>query len=237
MDYADTPRTNAGNTTYTTDGHDIDNLSMEKSSISPLKKENDLLLHMKSKRGTNLRTPRLRTPLHDRNKNQTAPGPAEFTPLLKSVTKRNLLRAGKENGGVQTPAFLRDGYKAKDSPALETGESYVLDDESVSSAGGNFAELPDRAIESSSAQSTPLAVLPKRIDDRLNHANPLPLREQEEVGMLYSNSDGTANNRTEIDVRRKGKFRIEAEDTLSRRISSKGRARYQSSSVEREHGA
>ena len=181
MDFPGTPRTDAGNATSVTNGDNIDNLSMEKSFLWPSNKQNNLMSHMQNKRGMNARTPRTRTPLVDRPNASKIPTQTEFTPLLHSATKRNLSRRSKENGGPQTPGFLKNGYKPTDSPALETGNSCVYGDDSVSSVGADYREALEMPVASSSAQSTPLAVLPKRDGNGLDQLGSLPLREQEEV--------------------------------------------------------
>lgn len=181
MAYLDTPRTDAGNLTYLSNGHAIDALSAEPSFLSPVKTQSDLLSQLRSNRGVSLKTPRSRAPLGDR---RNLPAQAEFTPLLKSVTKRNTVKIGKENGVPNMPAFLKPGYKGQDSPALQVPEiSVVYGDESGSFAAVEEATpLPPPA--SSSAQSTPVPVLPKRDANGMltEQGNMMTLREQENVG-------------------------------------------------------
>ena len=184
MAFIDTPRTDSGNATYMTNGNNIENLSLETSFLSPLKRQDDLILQLRSNGGINLKTPRHRAPLADRRNALAAPAQAEFTPLLKSVTKKNQLLRGKENGMPQNPASLRPGYRSKDSPALQAGESSRLyDDNTGSSVGTQEDGTPMPQMMSSSAQSTPLAVLPKRDGDGAlaGQGNLLTLREQENV--------------------------------------------------------
>ena len=180
MAYLDTPRTDAGNLTYLS-GKNNDLPSAEPSFLSPVKPQNDLLSQLRNNRGVSLKTPRARAPLGDR---RNVPAQAEFTPLLKSVTKRNTVKLGKENGLPNTPAFLKPGYKGQDSPALHVPESSVVyGDESGSFAGVEEATpLPPPA--SSSAQSTPVPVLPKRDANGMltEQGNMMTLREQENVG-------------------------------------------------------
>lgn len=181
----DTPRTDAGNATYLDIGHNIESLSAEPSFLSPIKKQGDLLSQLRNNRGTTLKTPRMRAPFGDRRNLPTAPGHVEFTPLLKSVTKRNTVKAGKETGLPNTPAFLKPGYKGQDSPALQVPESSVVyGDESGSfAAAEEGTPLPPPA--SSSAQSTPVPVLPKRDANGMltEQGNMMTLREQENVGV------------------------------------------------------
>ena len=180
MAYIDTPRTDAGNATYMTDGYNIENLSLANSFMSPLKKQDDLMLQLPNNRGVSLKTPRGRGPLTDRRN----PPQAEFTPLLKSVTKKNQLRRDKENGLPQTPAFLKPGYKVNDSsvlPALEN--SVVYEEDTGSSVGPHDDAMSMPQISTSSAQSTPLAALPRRNGEgaAADQGNLLTLREQENV--------------------------------------------------------
>lgn len=176
--YIDTPRTDAGNATFMNNGHNLEDFSIENSFQAPLKDQNDLIKQVRSnRRGLDLKTPRNRALF------QAAPGRREFTPLMKSVTKQNLLRKGQENGVLNTPAFLKPGYKsAVDSPALPAVESSAMyGNETESSMGGSDAATPVPQIPSSSAQSTPLATLPKRDGGGLlaDGANMMTLKEQE----------------------------------------------------------
>ena len=184
MAYIDTPRTDV-NTTYLSNSNDLENLSIENSLLSPLKGKNGFVSQMRNNRGINLKTPRARVPFSDRRNLPGVPGRAEFTPLLKSVARKNLERNGKLSGGPETPAFLKAGYKGGNTPALPRAD--------VSGAyGGDFFsssileeedETPIPKAVSSSAQSTPLAVLPKRDPAGVlaDQGNVMTLREQENV--------------------------------------------------------
>ena len=186
MEYIDTPRTEAGNTTFMGSGHNPDDLSMENSFHSPKKREFDLASHMRNSRGLNLRTPSARTALTDRRNFQTNRRSGEFTPLLKSATKRHAFR-GKENILIpKTPAFLKEGIQGRESPALHAPESsgiYGSEPESFVKLQGEMTPLPH--IASSSVQSTPLAKLTSRTGDRMldDQRNLMTLREQENVGL------------------------------------------------------
>ena len=189
MAYIDTPRTDAGNATYLTNGHNIDNLSVEPSFLSPSKKKDDLVSQLRNNRGLPLETPRSRAPFANRRNIPTVPAPGEFTPLLKSAAKNNILRKGKENGFPHTPAFLKAGYKATDSPALPVAESSVVyGDDTGSSIGTRDEGTPVPRMVSSSEHSTPLAVLPKRNGEVVlaDQGNILTLREQENVISVQS---------------------------------------------------
>ncbi|MCJ1432570.1 hypothetical protein MMC27_001927 [Xylographa pallens] len=184
MAFIDTPRTDAGNATYLDNGHNIEALSAENSFLSPVKKQDDLLTQLRNHRGAILKTPRMRAPFADRRNLPIAQAQAEFTPLLKSVTKKNAIRMGKENAVPQTPAFLKQGYQAKDSPALQAPESSLLSGDETRSDVGAAEEatvLPEMA--SSSAQSTPMPVLPKRDGNGVlqDQGNMMTLREQENI--------------------------------------------------------
>ncbi|KAI9822425.1 MAG: hypothetical protein M1827_000144 [Pycnora praestabilis] len=185
----DTPHTEAGNATHLTHAGDFD-FSMENSFQSPSKDNNDLIKQMQnSRKGINLKTPRSRAPFGDRRNLLAPPAHGEFTPLLKSVTKSNLLRQqsnGKENGIPHTPAFLKPGYKNADSPALpaESSGIYGGDNTGSSFEGEDGESTPVPQVASSSAASTPLAMLPRRDGGGgvlTDGANVMTLREQEQT--------------------------------------------------------
>lgn len=188
MAYIETPRTDVGNATYLTNGPNFENLSMEKSFLSPSKGKDDLLSQLRNNRGSNLKTPRARAPLLDRRNLPAATGQKEFTPLLKSVGKKNLLRSQAANGVPQTPAFLKAGYSSHaDSSALPGAESSVVyGDDTGSSVGALEEGTPVPQVASSSAQSTPLAILPRRDAGGVltEQGNMMTLREQENVSYL-----------------------------------------------------
>ncbi|KAG8529096.1 uncharacterized protein KY384_005731 [Bacidia gigantensis] len=184
MAYIETPRTDAGNATYMTNGHDFENFSVENSMLSPIKKREDIVALMRNERGASLKTPRARMPLADRRNLPAVPKPAEFTPLLQSVTKRNFERNGKRKSGPETPAFLKAGYQNKGSPALPGAEASALyGSELGSSVLVDNGSTPIPQITSSSAQSTPLAALPKRDATGVlpDQGNLMTLREQETI--------------------------------------------------------
>ena len=181
MAYIETPRTDAGNATYMTNDRDFENFSVEPSLLSPLKRKDDLVSQMRNGRGISLKTPRARVPLADR---RNLPGRTEFTPLLQSVARKKLERNGKLGGGPETPAFLKASYQGGDSPALPGGDaSGVYGSDMGSSVLGDGEGTPMPQIASSSAQSTPLAVLPKRdaAGAMTDQGNMMTLREQENV--------------------------------------------------------
>ena len=185
MAYIETPRTDAGNATFMTNGHDLDNFSVENSFVAPSRGNDDLLLQMRKGRGLNLKTPRARNPLADRLNPPNNPRPGEFTPLLKSVTKNNFSRNNKARGVPETPAFLKDGFKGADTPALPGIESSKFYGEETGSLVTDGDGTPVPQVASSSAQSTPVA-LPNRDSGGVLTAegNAMTLREQENVGFL-----------------------------------------------------
>ena len=186
MAYIDTPRTEA-DATFMTNAHNLENFSVENSFISPLKGKDDLASHMRNGRGVSLKTPRARVPFADRRNLPIAPGRGEFTPLLQSVARKNLERNSKMSGAPETPAFLKASFKGKESPALPTAEaSAIYGSDFGSSVLGEDDGTPVPQVVSSSVQSTPLAVLPKRDAAGIlnDQGNILTLREQENVGSI-----------------------------------------------------
>ena len=181
----DTPRTNVGDATYLTNQQLDFDISQEQSFQSPSKDGNNLIQQLQNGRrgAVNLKTPRSRVALHDK-RNLPAPlAGGEFTPLLKSATRNSALRGGKENA-IQTPAFLRpgglDNIPEDFSPLPQMGSSIYGRD---SRNGSYVAGTPMPHIDSSSAASTPMALLPRRTEGPgvLQDGNQLSLREQENV--------------------------------------------------------
>jgi hypothetical protein len=178
--YVETPRTEAGNATSMTNGfpnHRLSTMSIEQSFHSPTKENNDDLL--KPRKGLSLKTPRSRLPLGDR-RNILAVPKNEFTPLMKSVTKANFMR-----GAPETPAYIKDGYRSNGAtPGLPALESSALGDGEHTGSDVDATPVPN--IETSSAQDTPLAVLPRRDGGGVILGNGedgagMTLREQEKV--------------------------------------------------------
>ena len=183
MAYIETPRTQMDNVTFMTNGRRLEDFSVENSFVAPQKKSEDLFATARHGRGLSLRTPTARQPFGDRRNISKLPSHAEFTPLLKSVGKNNLQRQSEKlRGGPQTPAFLKDGYQTGESPALPDGDvsgSYM--DELGSYLAGN-EKTPLPQVASSSAQSTPLAILASRDSDApLDSQGVLTLKDQENV--------------------------------------------------------
>lgn len=198
MAYIETPQTDAGNATYMSNAHNLEDFSVENSFLSPSKTRDDLVSQLRNGRGISLKTPRSRVPFADRPNLHKGPFRGEFTPLLKSAARNNMLKKGKISGAPQTPAFLKAGYKDSDSPGLPQQEvSGLYGDETGSSTGASGDGTPVPQIASSSAQSTPLAVLPKRDAGGVltDQGNMMTLREQENVRLpkIWRDINGNPN--------------------------------------------
>lgn len=183
----DTPRTEVGNATFTSNpGLDF---SIEPSFISPSRNHQESTRRSRNKHSDNhFKTPSVRPPLVDRRNVPAGPSHREFTPLLKSVVKSNMMRRqSKEQGGLRTPAVLKPGYQSAgvspalpvDSSAMDggyTGTSFMVPD---------IDETPMPQVSSSSANSTPLARLPKSDEAAVlaDGKKVMTLREQENVGL------------------------------------------------------
>ncbi|KAJ5795662.1 uncharacterized protein N7518_004202 [Penicillium psychrosexuale] len=161
--YIDTPRTEYdGNATYLTTGfrsagrHNLSALDSLENSFQTPSKDNDLI------KGFDKRvTPRagaasksMRSAL--RHLPAAAPGKGEFTPLMKSATKNNLLRnmsAARATDGPKTPGYQRETHRSNAHtpglPAMDMSDIYE-EDRTMEEA----TPVPHAA--SSSPQSTPL---------------------------------------------------------------------------------
>ncbi|OBT63344.1 hypothetical protein VE03_07246 [Pseudogymnoascus sp. 23342-1-I1] len=174
----DTPRTAIGDATYL-NNPDFD-ISEEQSFQSPSKDNNNLVQQLQNgRRGINLKTPRSRAPFGDRRNTNNNGFGGEFTPLLKSATRNNALKLGKENGVPRTPAFLRPG--GLDNIAEDLSPVPNMDSTYADASYASGTPIPQ--IDSSSLASTPLAMLPRRPEGAnvLQDGNQLSLREQENV--------------------------------------------------------
>ncbi|KAJ5835125.1 Spindle associated [Penicillium robsamsonii] len=160
--YIDTPRTEYdGNATYLTTGfrsagrQHLSALDSLENSFQTPSKDNDVI------KGFDKRvTPRpgaasksTRSAL--RHLPSTAPEKGEFTPLMKSATKNNLLRnmsAARGTDGPKTPGYQRETHRSNAHtpglPAMDMSDIY--EDRTMEEA----TPVPHAA--SSSAQSTPL---------------------------------------------------------------------------------
>lgn len=192
--YIETPRTDFdGNATYMSGGprstsrHNLSALSIENSFQAP-DKDGNLLQEFENARsqkkgGAAFRTPRAekaskstRNSLHSRQNHQGATAPnGEFTPLMKSVTKNNLLRtADRRARKDEFPAYHNTPGLSNidEADGYEDGSMYEDDD---------ATSVPQ--IASSSVQNTPLPVLSGRGNNGIvgDGQNGLSLRDQENV--------------------------------------------------------
>lgn len=184
MPYIDTPRTDFGDHTRFSAG-DLDNFT-ENSIPSPSKEGNDLLKQIKAMRGPSLQTPRSRAPFGNRRNVQKN----EFTPLLKSAATNRFMRSAvlynQENTTpLKTPAGLKAGY-GMDSPALPLNSSIIREEYTGSPVGpDDGSRTPQAPAPSSSAMSTPVALMARGGDGPLeNRGNLATLREQEAVSVM-----------------------------------------------------
>ncbi|KAK3064214.1 hypothetical protein LTR53_018574, partial [Teratosphaeriaceae sp. CCFEE 6253] len=145
---------------------------------------------MKGMRGASqpaVKTPRARNALVDR-RNPAGVTKQEFTPLLKSAQRKQMLRRSmldeseKENmDAIGTPAGFRSSY-AEQATQLPINSSMLdPDNTQTSSADGKGESTPVAPIASSSMlDSTPIPHLPQRgAEAVLNAGNGLTLRDQE----------------------------------------------------------
>ena len=177
--FPNTPQTDAVDRTRATLNLDFS----EMPSFLPPDGNDDLVKAVRGRasRYVPLRTPSARAPLVGR---PNPPAKQEFTPLLKSATRNQMLqqdrdRNTKENG-LTTPAALKPDFRLS-SPMLP--EHSILG-ESVSMS---VDQTPIPLAESSSSMSTPLPALPKRGEMGLgaNNGNLLTLKEQEAVSIFH----------------------------------------------------
>ncbi|KAJ9196572.1 hypothetical protein DTO027B5_1583 [Paecilomyces variotii] len=204
LPYIDTPRTEVdGNATYMTNGlrsvarSHLSALESVENSFQTPSKEDDIIKSMENGRrrgssGFSLRTPRAgsgpkttRNALdHRRNLPSAAPPKGEFTPMMKSATRNNYLRnmsAARGNGVPQTPAYLRASYRSNANtpglPPIDMTDIYGDD----ATATDDVTPLPQE-VASSSAQSTPLPMLPERDGGVVSDGqNMMTLKEQEKI--------------------------------------------------------
>ena len=178
-DGLDTPRTVlAPDTTYMSRVQEFD-ISAEPSFHSPNKSGN-VLDQLRNGRagGISLRTPRGgRAPLNDVRNLPTGLGGPEFTPLLKSATRKSALGYGKENGHRTSPTLTGLNKIDEDMTPIHATEASIY---SKSTSYVDTTPYPE--VDSSSVASTPF-VMPARRGDKgpLQDGNQLSLREQENV--------------------------------------------------------
>lgn len=212
--YIATPETAADHPSYLSTGlGGLDDLSPEKSFASPSKGRGLLQSLRRGRSGDaalSLRTPRASGPGATRdplrllpNGRTTAIGggaggagqKAEFTPMMKSVTKKNHMQRtnkGRRKSAIPSspPTFMQDNSFMNGGtmplPRPRDDSNIVYDERTSSSAADIANETPMPQAASSSAQSTPLAQLPGR-DGRVGvvgDGNMMTLREQENVSRI-----------------------------------------------------
>ena len=180
MAFLDTPRTEAGNGTFLTNGHNIDDLSLEHSFHSPKKREHGLISELRKQRGAPLRTPAAqavpskRLNLH--NKRQSG----EFTPLLKSTTKHKTLQERRAAVPPNGSAIRKLGSHKENVAPHQPESSALYDSDNSKSFLG--ARTPLQLIANGSTGSTPLAVPHERNANGFgDQPNQMSLREQQNV--------------------------------------------------------
>lgn len=199
--YIDTPRTEVdGNATYLTNGYrsagrtHLSALDSVENSFQTPSKDEDIIKVIEDRRkrnsgGFKLSTPRAgtgpkstRSALNDRRQLPTvAPARGEFTPLMQSATKNNMMKnmsAARGAGGPKTPAYLRQSYRSNaHTPGLPEMTDIYEEDATDDQA------TPVPQVASSSAQSTPLPMLPGRDGGGVlnDGQNMMTLKEQEKV--------------------------------------------------------
>ena len=184
MAFLGTPLTEAGNATFLTNGHNIDELSLEHSFLSPKKRDHVLVNELRKKRGKALRAPAIPTTVSTQPALPAKWRSGEFTPLLKSTSKRQPFVGRSDSSGAKLMARPKaTAVKCKSFTAPKPESSCLYESESDQSKSLRDAALPLGAPLGSSVASTPLAVPHARKSDG-SHDNPpnqMSLREQEMV--------------------------------------------------------
>ncbi|CAG8887812.1 unnamed protein product [Penicillium egyptiacum] len=161
--YIDTPRTEYdGNATYLTTGvrsagrHHLSALDSLENSFQTPSKDNDVIKGFDKRVIPRAGAASKSTRSALRHLPAAAPAKGEFTPLMKSATKNNLLKnmsAARGTDGPKTPGYQRETYRsnahAPGLPAMDMSDIYE-EDRTMEEA----TPVPHAA--SSSAQSTPL---------------------------------------------------------------------------------
>ncbi|KAJ5499653.1 Spindle associated [Penicillium expansum] len=161
--YIDTPRTEYdGNATYLTTGfrsagrHHLSALDSLENSFQTPSKDNDVIKGFDKRVTPRAGAASKSTRSALRHLPATAPEKGEFTPLMKSATKNNLLRnmsAARGTDGPKTPGYQRETHRSNAHtpglPAMDMSDIYE-EDRTMEEA----TPVPHAA--SSSAQSTPL---------------------------------------------------------------------------------
>jgi hypothetical protein len=207
LPYIDTPRTEVdGNATYLTTGlrsatrANLSALDSVENSLQIPSKDDDILKTFEKRRrsssGFILGTPRagsgpgsVRNALDDRR--NVAPPKGEFTPMMRSVTRNNYTRnmsAARGTGVPRTPAFLKEGYHGN-TPGLPLMDLTDINEKSITGSIEDEQATPVPQVASSSAQSTPLPILPRRDGSGgilSDGQNMMSLKEQERVSITFN---------------------------------------------------
>ncbi|KAN0069814.1 hypothetical protein V8E54_012120 [Elaphomyces granulatus] len=202
LPYIDTPRTEVdGNATYLTTGlrsatrANLSALDSVENSLQIPSKDDDILKTLEKRRrssgGFILGTPRagsgpgsVRNALDGRR--NVAPPKGEFTPMMRSVTRNNYTRnmsAARGTGVPRTPAFLKEGYHGN-TPGLPLMDLTDINEKSITGSIEDEQATPVPQVASSSAQSTPLPILPRRDGSGgilSDGQNMMSLKEQERL--------------------------------------------------------
>lgn len=207
--YIDTPRTEVdGNATYLNTGYGstgrtrLSALDSVENSFATPSKENDIIKAIEDARKRNSSTTlRINSPPAAANHKQggksdhrrqfPTAGPArrEFTPLMESATRNNMLKKNRVSiGGPDTPAYPK---KKKDRSSLNTPglpEASGIEEEDQTSSD-QVTPVPQAV--SSSPQGTPLPMLPGRDSGGIlsDGQNMMTLKEQEKVTSVRRASD------------------------------------------------
>lgn len=208
LPYIDTPRTEIdGNATYLTNGlrsaarTNLSALDSVENSFQTPSKDEDIVKAIENRQrrsssGFNLSTPRAssgagskstRNALNDRRHLPTAAPPkGEFTPMMRSVTRNNLLRnmSAARSGAPKTPAYLKEGYRSNgNTPGLPDMTDVYEEGATGSMAADEATPLPQ--VASSSAQSTPLPRLRRDGSGAVvSDGQMMTLKEQEKVSCM-----------------------------------------------------
>lgn len=188
VDFLDSPATERGDVSLAQ--VPVLDFSIVQPFASPTKNPaEDLRNRMRGARGRAMqqppiRTPRIRNALVNRP-NPTGPAKQEFTPLLRSAKRKEILRQSileeKENALESeippTPAGFRSSYGG-DGTQLPLNSSMLDDEGTRSSMGGPVPNA--HAVSSSMLSATPMPSLPKDGQGGvLEQGNVLSLRDQE----------------------------------------------------------
>ncbi|KAJ6020652.1 hypothetical protein N7540_006156 [Penicillium herquei] len=194
--YIDTPRTEIdGNATYLTNGFrsvgrtHLSALDSVENSFHTPSKDNDVIKGFDNGRRRVPDTNKLGTPRASNNPKSSrsalrhlpsaAPAKGEFTPMMRSATKKNYLRnasTARGTDGPKTPGYMRETSRIAHTPGLPTIDMSDIYEEDMTA--DEPTPIPQAA--SSSVQSTPLPGL-GRNGGVLGDGQNMTLKEQERI--------------------------------------------------------